>query len=392
MKKTISILGSTGSIGKSTLNIIRNFPARFNVYGLACSQNVDLIYHQIKEFNPKKVCVTDERKASELKSRLKGKRPEVYAGARGLLKIVTGSEIDLVVAAMSGTESLNVFFEAIRHGKDIAFANKEVIVGFGNFIMKEAKKKGVNIIPLDSELSAIFQCLQGNDIKKLDSIILTASGGPFYNLGKDKLQKVTSLQALRHPVWKMGKKISVDSATLMNKGLEVIETSNFFGVSADKIKVLIHPQAAVHSMVNFIDGSSLAQMAIPDMRIPIQYALFFPERVKSRLPSINLAKIVNLEFIEPDFRKLPCLKYAIDAARKGGCMPAVLNASDEVAVKAFIDGKIGFMDIPKIVKRTINGFGKKFGDNRKVKLRQLLAADIWGRVEAERITADMGRV
>lgn len=391
MKKTISILGSTGSVGKNTLNIIRNFPLCFNIYGLACNYNIDLIYRQIKEFKPRKVCVINEKRALDLKLRLKGKGPEVYGGVKGLSKIVRGSEIDLIVAAMSGIESLYAFLEAIKCGKDIAFANKEVMVEFGSFIMKEARKKGVNIIPLDSELSAIFQCLQGNDIKKLDSIILTASGGPFYNLKKDKLLKVTGHEALKHPVWKMGKKISVDSATLMNKGLEIIETSNFFGVQASKIKVLIHPQTAVHSIVNFIDGVSLAQMAIPDMRIPIQYALFFPERVKTKLPLINLAKIENLKFVKPELGKLHCLKYAMNAAQKGGCVPVVLNASDEIAVKAFIDNKIGFLDIHKVIKMAIQRFNKKFRHRENATLKELLSADKWGRIEAKKIVADMGR-
>ncbi|OIN95684.1 1-deoxy-D-xylulose-5-phosphate reductoisomerase [Candidatus Desantisbacteria bacterium CG1_02_38_46] len=386
MKKIISILGSTGSVGINTLDVISKFPEDFAIYGLSCRENIGLLIRQIEKFNPHSVAILNEEKAIEVKKLLKGKKVEIYSGMSGLIKIAEAKEVNMVVGALTGKNSLFPLLRAIGKGKDIAVANKEVIVGFGKILVNEAKKKKVRILPVDSEISAIFQCLEGRNIDEVKEVILTASGGPFYRLSRMALEKVTRQEAIKHPIWKMGKKISVDSATLMNKGLEIIEASNFFGIPLSKIRVLIHPQTIIHSVVSFIDGISLAQLAIPDMRIPIQYVLFYPKRIGTFLPSADLAKAGNLEFIHPDTKSFPCLQYAREAVVIGKGMPAVLSAADEVGVNAFLEGKIGFMDIPRVIKRVMDKYKRKCQT-----LKELLEADEWARDETEKIICS-GRV
>lgn len=391
MKKVISILGSTGSIGINTLDVISKFPQDFAVYGLSCKENIALLQKQIEKFHPKSVAVINEKKSEELKKYLKDRKKDagikIYSGIDGLIKIVSAKEVGLVVAGLTGKDSLIPIMKAIEARKNIAIANKEVIVGFGNILVDKAKKKKVKILPVDSEINAIFQCLEGKNINEIKEIILTASGGPFYGFSCRELEKITTQSAIKHPVWKMGKKISVDSATLMNKGLEIIETINFFGVPASKIKVFIHPQTLIHSIVSFVDGISLAQLAVPDMRIPIQHTLFYPERMKTFLSSIDLARMKNLEFFHPDTKSFPCLQYAYKAAKIGGGMPAVLSAADEVGVNAFLENKIGFMDIPKIIKKVMDKYDSKISrlENLKITLKNLLKADEWARKEAMKI-------
>jgi len=388
MSKRIAVLGSTGSVGRSTLDVIRGFPGEFSVYALSCRHNTDLLLGQIEEFRPEAVAVLDPVKAKYLAKRLSRSksRARVYPGAEGLARIACARWVDTVVGALAGVESLAAILSAIRGKKEIALANKELIVGFGEIIMAEARKSGVRILPLDSELSAIFQCMQGKDAGEIERVILTASGGPFYKLSSNKLKNITVSDALRHPVWKMGKKITVDSATLMNKGLEVIETSRFFGIPQEKIDVLIHPGSAVHSIVRFVDGTSLAQIAYPDMRIPIQFALSFPHRLKTRYRVLELSNWGKLEFIRPDFKKFPCLAYARSALKEGGCMPAVLNAGDEEAVEAFLSGMIGFTDIPKVIKKVMDNYLRTTHDARRTTmLKRLLQANRWAREEARRV-------
>lgn len=384
MKKIISILGSTGSVGINTLDVISRFRSDFSVYGLACKSNTDVLFGQIKKFHPEAVCVIDPKKAEELKGKLKKKNIKIYSGLEGLEKITCAGKVGLVVAAMTGKDSLQSILKAIEKRKDIAIANKEIIVGFGDVLMKNAAKKNVRILPIDSEISAIFQCLEGRKKGDIKEIILTASGGPFFGFTPEDIRKVTKKQALEHPVWKMGKKISIDSATLMNKGLEVIETSKYFSISPDKIKVLIHPGSAVHSIVSFIDGTSIAQFSLADMRIPIQLALFYPKKVNTFLPSINLEKTAKLEFFVPDLETFPCLGYAFESLKRAGMMPAILNAANEVAVDAFLGDKIGFADIPKVVKKVTDSMAqtnKGFSQT----LNNFIKADFLARQKAKKI-------
>lgn len=389
MKKSISILGSTGSVGRNALDVVDRFPGKFNIYGLACRSDIKSLLRQIRKYRPKAVAVLDRSKADEIKCLTRKAGTKVYSGVDGLAKICSTDDVDLIVGALAGTDSLFPFLEAVKKGKDLALANKEVIVAFGSVLMKEARKKKVKVIPVDSELSAIFQCLCANDTREVEKIILTASGGPFYNLSRDKLKRVTADDAVRHPVWKMGKKISVDSATMMNKGLEIIETSNFFDIPADKIEVLIHPQAMVHSIVTFVDGASLAQLAVPDMRIPIQYALFFPRRIRSSFPPLKLTGRGGLQFFKPRTGLFPCLKYARTALEEGGCMPAVMSSGDEVAVDAFLNGEIGFTDIPRVIRLTMDGYQRK-GRN-PAGLSNLIKAAGWAGKKAAEITSRIKR-
>jgi 1-deoxy-D-xylulose-5-phosphate reductoisomerase len=313
VRKKITILGSTGSIGANTLRVIESLPQKFEVYGLTANNNLNLLEKQIKKFNPQVVALMDEEKAEELEARVSKKEVKVHRGVEGLVKAVKAPEVDLVVSAIVGTAGLTPTLEAIRAGKDIALANKEILVMAGEVLLREAKSRGVNILPVDSEHNAIFQCLQGKNSSEVSKIILTASGGPFYNLPKEELERVTPPQALEHPTWEMGKKISVDSASLMNKGLEVIETKHLFGIDISRIEVVIHPQSIIHSLVEFVDGSVLAQLGITDMRIPIQSALTYPEKLNNPLPKLDLAAIANLTFEEPDLNLFPCLSYACTA-------------------------------------------------------------------------------
>jgi len=354
-KKKIAILGSTGSIGVNTLKVISSFSSYFEVVGLSAGSNIKLLNQQIKEFKPKIVAVSDEDKGTLLKRIYKNSKfPLIYIGFEGVIKLIREINADMVVIALSGTSGLIPVLEAIRCKKDIALANKESLVSAGSIIMREAKKNNVNIIPVDSEHSAIFQCIKKEESKKIKRLILTASGGPFLNYTKKQLKNVTLKEALNHPKWNMGKKVTIDSATLMNKGFEIIEAHHLFNIPINNIDVVIHPQCVIHSMVEFVDGSILAQLSVADMRLPIQYALSYPNRFSNNLTRLNLTKLEGLKFYKPDLKKFPCLSYARYAAEIGGTLPAVLSKSSERVVKSFLNKEIKFIDIPKIVKRVMD--------------------------------------
>ena len=352
--KRISILGSTGSIGKQTLDVVRQHKDKFEVVAISANSSVDLLLEQIKEFKPKYVAVYDELSAIKLKSMIPSDiNIEVLSGMEGLKTISSLDEIDVLLTAIVGMIGLVPTLEAIRNGKDIALANKETLVCAGNLVMNEAKKYGVSILPVDSEHSAIFQSLNGEKNKEIEKIILTASGGPFRGKKKEDLLNVTKNQALKHPNWSMGRKISIDSSTLMNKGLEVIEAKWLFDVEHNQIDVVVHPQSIIHSMVQFIDSSVIAQLGCPDMRLPIQYALSYSDRIECDFERLNLAKIATLTFEEPDMDTFPCLKLAYDTLKMGGTYSAVLNSANEVLVNEFLEDKIGFYDIPYYIEKTL---------------------------------------
>ena len=352
--KDIAILGSTGSIGTQTLDAARVLGC--NIVGLAAHSNVDLVEQQVLEFNVPYVAMENETAALELSRRLNGKSVEVLSGKAGVLEIVQLSATDTVVNALSGCAGLVPTVEAVKAGKHVALANKESLVAGGAFVMPLAKEMGVVVMPIDSEHSAIFQCLHGNDMAGLDKIHLTASGGPFRTYTAEQLEKVTAADALRHPVWNMGQKITIDSATLMNKGLEVIEAIWLFGVGLDKIEVVVHPQSVVHSMVEFKDGSVLAQLGKPDMRLPILYALSYPNRVENSFSKLNLFEMQNLTFERPKRELFPCLGLAETAITHGGNMPAVLNAANESAVGLFLQNKIAFTQIAWLIEHAMNAY------------------------------------
>jgi len=352
--KKISILGSTGSIGTQALEVIKNNQDLFEVVAISGNTNIELLQKQIKKFNPKYVAVYNESKAKELKNKLNNPNIKILSGMKGLIEISTIDEVDIVITSVVGTIGLLPTLNAIKVKKNIALANKETLVTAGELVMKEAKLNGVNILPIDSEHSAIFQCLQGNTFKQVNKIILTASGGPFRGMKKKNLINVTPQDALKHPNWNMGSKITIDSATLMNKGLEVIEAKWLFDLEVSQIDVVVHPQSIIHSMVEFIDGSILAQLGLPDMKVPIQYALTYPSRVKSNMERLDFLKIRELTFEKPDTKTFPCLDLAIEALRIGGTMPAVLNAANEELVLQFLNGLITFYDIPNRIEVAMN--------------------------------------
>lgn len=379
--KRIAILGSTGSIGTSTLDVIRRFPDRFQVVGLAARSNAEALQAQIKEFRPSIVCLDMEAAARDLAKKLKSQKVEVCWGVEGLIRVATYPQADLVVSAIVGAMGLVPTISALESGKDVALANKETLVMAGELVMRKAQEKKVNLLPVDSEHSAVFQCLQSGKKEEVKKIILTASGGPFRSHTRDKLHLVTPEEALNHPRWEMGKKISVDSATLMNKGLEVLEAHWLFDIPIDQIEVIIHPQSIVHSMVEFRDGSIIAQLGITDMRIPILYALSYPQRLSHDLPALDLTKISTLTFERPDLDKFPCLNYALAAGRAGGTTAAVLNAANEIAVKLFLSKNIKFTDIPRLIKGTLDQHQpRKIGQ-----VEEVLEADRWARQLAQKL-------
>jgi len=349
--KRISILGSTGSIGKNTLEVVRGRQDKFKVVGLAARNNIDLLESQIREFKPEIAAVFDEDAAASV--RKKDLPVEIFSGEQGLVRAATIENADMVVSAIVGSAGLVPTYEAIKAGKDIALATKEALVMAGGIIIPLAAGRGVRIIPVDSEHSAVFQCLNGRDMDEIRKIVLTASGGPFLRKSISELDAVTPEDALKHPTWDMGKKISIDSATLMNKGLEVIEACWLFNLPPEKVEVVLHPQSIIHSMVRFIDGSVIAHMSVPDMKGPISYALSFPERFSGAMPPLDLAGVGKLTFEEPDMGKYPALALAYEAIRAGGTMPCVLNAANEVAVEAFLDRKISFRAISLVVSRAM---------------------------------------
>jgi len=379
--KNISILGSTGSIGCNTLDIVALFPERFRVLGLSACENIERLEAQIRRFRPAMVSLNSVKAAHVLKERCGDLGVEILSGVEGLIRVSTLPEVDVVVSAIAGSAGLIPTLSAVMAGKTVALANKETMVMAGEIVTREAKKKGVRILPVDSEHSAIFQVMECGRREDLHKIILTASGGPFLNKSYEDRKRVTVEDALKHPNWNMGAKVTIDSATLMNKGLEVIEAKWLFDVSINQIEVLIHPQSIIHSMVEFRDGSVLSQMGIPDMRIPIAYALSYPERLDLVMQRLDLARTGMLTFENPDIKKFPCLSYAYDAMKTGGSMPAVMNSSNEAAVAAFLHGRIGFLDIERIVGDTMSGHTVKGVNN----IEDVLMADNWAREEAERL-------
>ena len=381
--KRLSILGSTGSIGRNTLEVVSRNPGKFKVVGLTAGENIDLLESQIKEFRPEIVAVADEPSAERL--RLRHLPVKILSGEHGIVEVAILDSVDTVVAAIVGSASLLPTFEAVRAGKEIALASKEALVMAGEIIMSEASKRRVRIIPVDSEHSAIFQCLNGRDIADVRKLFLTASGGAFLGKSLSELENVTPADALKHPNWDMGRKITIDSATLMNKGLEVIEARWLFDMPPEKIGVVIHPQSIIHSMVEYIDGSVLAQLSVPDMKGPISYALSYPRRVSNVMPVLSLPKVKELTFEEPDMEKYMALSLAYEALEKGGTMPCVLNAANEAAVEAFLDEKISFSGITSVVSGTMARHEVKKG----VEIEEIIKASEWARSRAEDIIGEL---
>ncbi len=359
--KTLSILGSTGSIGRSCLKVIEELPHDFRVVGLAAGSNTALLAQQIEQFHPQIVSVSDVAAKEALNGRLKqlpsSQRPKILIDLDGLTAVATHPETDLVVSAIVGVHGLLPTFAAIECGKTIALANKEIMVVAGELVTAAAKRNQVEILPVDSEHNAIHQCLRAGKREEVRQVILTASGGPFRSYSAAMLESVTPAMALNHPTWRMGHRITIDSATMMNKGFEVLEAKWLFDLPIDKISVLIHPQSTIHSMVEYRDGSVIAQMGATDMRHPIQYALTFPDRLASSRPSLDFRTVQKLEFMQPDFDQFPCLELAYQAARKLGAQPCALNAADEVAVQQFLAGDIQFVTIPRIVRKMLDSCG-----------------------------------
>jgi len=353
--KRIAILGSTGSIGRSTLSVAESYPERFQIVGLAAGRNLEEAFEQTRRWRPRIVSIAEESYADVLRSRLRQagqSEIEVVYGAAGTVKVATHAEADFVVSAIVGVAGLEATYEAVKAGKTVGVANKECLVAAGELITGEARKQGKPLLPIDSEHNAVHQCLRGGRMQEVERIWLTASGGPFLNTPRSEFDSITVEQALSHPTWKMGKRITIDSATLMNKGFEVIEACRLFHMPPSKVEVIVHPQSTIHSMVEFIDGSILAQLSVTDMRLPILYALTYPERIQSdmRLPVRNLR---HLDFCPPDMSKFPCLRLAYEAAEAGGAKTVALNAADEVAVAAFLDGRISFLEIPRIIEQAV---------------------------------------
>jgi len=377
--KRLSILGSTGSIGVTTLDIVARFPDRFEIVALAAGKNVDRLAEQVRRFHPPVVGTADQGTAASLRRVLPDYRGEIASGVEGLIRVATVPGADLTVSALVGALGLLPTLRAIEAGKHVALANKEVLVVAGALVTRAARDAGVHLFPLDSEHNAIFQALRGHRREDVRRIVLTASGGPFLHRSASDLRAVTRDDALRHPTWKMGNKITIDSATLMNKGLEVIEAHWLFGFPPDQIDVVIHPQSIVHSMVEYIDGSVLAQMGIPDMTIPISYVLAYPDRLPmDHLLPLDLPQAGVLQFAAPDLERFPCLALAYRALRAGGTVPAALNAANELAVAAFLDGAIAFADIPGILSTVLDAHAPIPARD----LDTLLAADRWARDEA----------
>jgi 1-deoxy-D-xylulose-5-phosphate reductoisomerase len=350
--KRIAILGSTGSIGRSTLSVVESYPERFEVATLAAGNNIELAYEQAVRWQPRVLSVASEQDAEHLRARLRSAghpEIEVVHGAAGTVRVASHPEVDFVVSAIVGVAGLEATYEAVRLGKSVGLANKECLVVAGELIVAEARKHGKPLLPIDSEHNAIHQCLRGGQMDEVERIWLTASGGPFLKTPRSEFASITVEQALNHPTWKMGKRITIDSATLMNKGFEVIEACRLFNLPPAQVEVVVHPQSTIHSLVEFVDGSILAQISVTDMRLPILYALTYPERIPSDL-RFSISDLRHLDFCPPDMAKFPCLGLAYEAARLGGAKSIALNAADEVAVAAFLDDQIGFEDIPRIIE------------------------------------------
>ena len=376
--KSIVVLGSTGSIGVSTLDLVRRFPNEFRVRGLVAGRNLKLLAAQIREFSPQWVSIREKEGIRLLREILGDQKREVLWGESGATSVATANGVDAVVAAIVGGAGLVPTLAAVRAGKEVALANKEALVMAGEIFMREANKKGVRLFPVDSEHSAVFQCLQGNRREEVERIILTASGGPFLRVSLKSLERVTVKRALKHPNWKMGRKITVDSATMMNKGLGVVEARWLFDMMPSQVEVVIHPQSIVHSMVLYQDGSIIAQLGVPDMRIPIAYALSYPHRLKVNCRQLKLTELGKLTFLPVEKRRYPALDLAYQALAVGGTMPAVLNAANEVAVAAFLERRIGFRKIHRVIERAMEAHASRHPNE----VQEILEADRWAREKA----------
>ena len=379
-KKKILVLGSSGSIGVSTLDVIRKFPDLFEITGLTVNSNIELLEQQIKEFKPATVVVCCDKQAKELKEKIDNKC-EILSGSKGLEEIAKRGDYDVMVSALVGFSGLAPTIEGIKQKKRIALANKETLVVAGELVIDLVNKYNAELLPVDSEHSAIFQCLVGESSKYVNKLIITASGGPFLGLDKCELKNVTVKEALNHPNWKMGNKITIDSATMMNKGLEVIEAHWLFNLPQEKIDVVVHPQSIIHSMVEFVDGSIKAQLSQPDMKLPIQYALSYPERFDNSFTDTRLPQIHQLTFFEPDFDKFECLNLAFDVMHSGGTAPCILNAANEIAVDKFLHGKIKFTQIPDLIKSSLD----KIENHKSPDIETIFDCDRQTRVFADRM-------
>jgi len=384
--KRIAILGSTGSIGRSTLSVAESYPDRFQIVTLAAGTNLEAAFEQALRWRPRVISMAEEANADILRARLKKEglsEIEVVHSTGGTVRVATHPEVDFVVSAIVGVAGLEATYEAVRAGKILGLANKECLVAAGELITAEARKRGKPLLPIDSEHNAVHQCLRGGRMDEVERIWLTASGGPFLHKPQSEFEAITVEQALNHPTWKMGRRITIDSATLMNKGFEVIEACRLFHMPPAKVEVLVHPQSTIHSMVEFVDGSILAQVSVTDMRLPILYALTYPERIKSEL-RFAVSDLRHLDFCPPDLKKFPCLRLACEAAEAGGAKTVALNAADEVAVAAFLEGKIGFNDIPRIIEDVLAVTNARHPES----IKEVLNADTEARTLAQRQVAE----
>jgi 1-deoxy-D-xylulose-5-phosphate reductoisomerase len=388
--KRIAILGSTGSIGRSTLSIVESFPDRFSVVSMAAGNNVELAFEQARRWRPEILSMGSANAADQIFEKLKNAglngEVEVLHGSSGTVKVATHPDADFVVSAIVGVAGLEATYEAVKAGKTIGLANKECLVAAGDLITAEARRQGKPLLPIDSEHNAIHQCMRGGRRDEVHRIWLTASGGPFFHTPASEFSKITVEQALNHPTWKMGKRITIDSATLMNKGFEVIEACRLFDLPPDRISVLVHPQSTIHSMVEFVDGSLLAQLSVTDMRLPILYALTYPDRIASDL-RFPVQELRQLDFAPPDFNKFPCLRLAYEAVEAGGGKTIALNAADEVAVSAFLEGAIGFPEIAATIKSVVGETPARIPES----IQQVLEVDADARQRARAVVEELGR-
>jgi 1-deoxy-D-xylulose-5-phosphate reductoisomerase len=388
--KRIAILGSTGSIGRSTLSVAESYPERFQIVTLAAGSNLDAAFAQAQRWRPRVISMAAEADADALRSRLKKEglsEIEVVHGAAGTVRVATHAEVDFVVSAIVGVAGLEATYEAVRAGKVVGLANKECLVAAGELITAEARRQGKPLLPIDSEHNAVHQCLRGGRMDEVERIWLTASGGPFLNKPAANFASITVEQALNHPTWKMGRRITIDSATLMNKGFEVIEACRLFHMPPGKVEVIVHPQSTIHSMVEFVDGSILAQFSVTDMRLPILYALTYPERIPSEM-RFAVSDLRHLDFSPPDLKKFPCLRLAYEAAEAGGAKTVALNAADEVAVAAFLEGRIGFNQIPRIIEDVLT----ETNSGKLESIAKVLEADAEARRYAQQRVADSKKI
>ncbi|HXG65259.1 MAG TPA: 1-deoxy-D-xylulose-5-phosphate reductoisomerase [Blastocatellia bacterium] len=384
--KTVSILGSTGSIGVSTLSVVDALGDRFAVSALAAGRDLDGLARQVARYRPRLVSVASDADVPALRDRLRAagvaEMPEIIPGEQGLVAVACMAGVDIVVSATVGAVGFLPTYRALQLGRRVCLANKETLVMAGELMTRAARESGAELLPVDSEHNALHQCMRGERADEVKRLILTASGGPFRETPLERMRAATVEDALAHPTWQMGAKITIDSATLMNKGLEVIEAGWLFGFGPDRISVMVHPQSIVHSMIEMVDGSILAQLGVTDMRLMIQYALTYPERLPTSLPALGLEKLARLEFFEPDFTRFPCLRLAYEAMRAGGTMPAAMSAANEVAVAAFLDRRIPFMDIPRVIAETM----ESHQNGPAASIEAVLEADLWARSHAEALT------